>query len=212
MTQRYFTIQVTVGSVLFLVLAGLVVHQLRTPPATPREPALERLARYGPAPDFSLVERSGRPVSAGDLRGRVWVADFIYTKCRDSCPLQSRAMAALQADLEAHGDLRSVSITVDPLTDSPALLSEYADRYGADPERWLFLTGEVRDIRRIVQDGFRLSAAPVDGQTLDPVLFHSARFVLVDRDGEIRGYYDSNDPRALERLRENARSLLTGRT
>ena len=212
MTQRYFTIQVTVGSVLFLVLAGLVVHQLRTPPAAPRQPALERLARYGPAPDFSLVERSGRPVSAGDLRGRVWVADFIYTRCQDSCPLQSRAMAALQADLEAHGDLRSVSITVDPLTDSPAVLSEYADRYGADPERWLFLTGELREIRRIVQDGFRLSAAPVDGQTLDPVLFHSARFVLVDRNGEIRGYYDSNDPRALERLRENARSLLTGRT
>ena len=212
MTQRYFTIQVTVGSVLFLVLAGLVVHQLRTLPAAPRQPALERLARYGPAPDFSLVERSGRPVSAGDLRGRVWVADFIYTRCQDSCPLQSRAMAALQADLEAHGDLRSVSITVDPLTDSPALLSEYADRYGADPERWLFLTGEVRDIQRIVQDGFRLSAAPVDGQALDPVLFHSARFVLVDRNGEIRGYYDSNDPRALERLRENARSLLTGRT
>ena len=117
-------------------------------------------------------------------------------------------MAAVQTDLQAYGDLRSVSITVDPLTDTPALLSRYAERYGADPERWLFLTGELREIRRIVQDGFRLSAAPVDGHTLDPVVFHSTRFVLVDRDGVIRGYYDSNDPRALARLRRNARSLL----
>ena len=62
-----------------------------------------------------------------------------------------------------------------------------------------------------MQEGFRLSAAPVDGETPDPVVFHSARFVLVDRNGEIRGYYDSNDPRALKRLRENARSLLAGK-
>ena len=208
MTQRRFMLQVTVGTVLSAVLVVLVIQQLRTPPAAPRQPVLERLARYGPAPDFSLVERSGRPVSARDLRGRVWIADFIYTECRDTCPLQSRAMAALLTDLKAYGDLRSVSITVDPLTDTPALLSRYARRYGADPERWLFLTGELREIRRIVQDGFRLSAAPVDSATPDPVVFHSTRFVLVDRDGEIRGYYDSGDPRALERLRRNARSLL----
>ena len=211
MTQRRFAIQVTVGAVLFVILAGLVVQQLRTPPAMPRQPALEELARYGPAPDFSLVERSGRPVSAGDLHGRVWIADFIYTACRDTCPLQSRSMAALQADLKGYGDLRSVSITVDPLNDTTALLSGYADRYGADADRWLFLTGDVEQIRRIVQDGFRLSAAPVDGATPDRVVFHSSRFVLVDRDGEIRGYYDSNDPQALRRLRENARALLTGR-
>ncbi len=208
MTQRRFMLHVTVGTVLSVVLVALVIQQLRTAASAPRQPVLEQLARYGPAPDFSLVERSGRPMTAGDLRGRVWIADFIYTECRDTCPLQSRAMAALLTDLEAYGDLRSVSITVDPLTDTPALLSRYADRYGADPERWLFLTGELREIRRIVEDGFRLSAAPVDGATPDPVVFHSTRFVLVDRAGEIRGYYDSGDPRALERLRRNARSLL----
>ncbi len=211
MTQRRFAIQVTVGTVLFVVLLGLVIQQLRTSPAMPRQPVLEELARYGPAPDFSLVERSGRPVSAGDLRGRVWIADFIYTTCQDTCPLQSRSMAALQADLKSYGELRSVSITVDPLTDSTARLSAYAERYGADPDRWLFLTGDVEQIRRIVQDGFRLSAAPVDGATPDPVVFHSSRFVLVDRDGQIRGYYDSNDPRALRRLRDNARGLLSGK-
>ena len=208
--QRRFVVQVTVGTALTLVLAGLVVHQLRTPPEAQRQPALERPARYGPAPRFSLVERSGSPVSAGDLRGRVWIADFIYTSCRDTCPLQSRAMAALHADLRSYGDLRLVSITVDPLTDTPEKLAQYADRYGADRERWLFLTGGLEEIRRMVQDGFRLSAAPAGGDTPDPVVFHSARFVLVDRTGEIRGYYDSNDPEALRRLRQQARILLAG--
>lgn len=211
MTQRRFVVQVAVGVVLSVVLVGLVIHQLQMPPADRRQPVLERLARYGAAPDFSLIERSGRPVSARDLRGRVWIADFIYTSCKDTCPLQSRAMAALQMDLKEDGDLRSVSITVDPLTDTTALLTQYADRYGADPQRWLFLTGELKEIRRIVQEGFRLSAAPVDGTTRDPVVFHSTRFVLMDRDGEIRGYYDSNDPQALKRLRENARTLLAGK-
>ena len=210
MTRRRLVVQVTVGAVLSLVLAGLVVHELRTPPEAQRQPALEQLARYGPAPRFSLVERSGRPVAAGDLRGRVWVADFIYTECKDTCPLQSRAMAALQADLRSYEDLRLVSVTVDPLTDTPETLARYAARYGADPERWLFLTGGLEEIRRMVQDGFRLSAAPAGGGTPDPVVFHSARFVLVDRTGEIRGYYDSNDPEALKRLRENARGLLAG--
>ena len=108
-------------------------------------------------------------------------------------------MAALQADLKAHGDLRSVSITVDPLTDSTALLSQYADRYGGRPRTLAVPHRRAEgNIRRIVQQGFRLSAAPVDDNAPDPVVFHSTRFVLVDRNGEIRGYYDSNDPRALE--------------
>jgi protein SCO1/2 len=212
MNERRFAIQVTTGIILFIVLVSLVVHQLRKPRATTRQPALERLDRYGPTPEFSLVERSGKTVSANDLRGHVWIVDFIYTNCRDTCPLQTRAMAVLQSALQPYADFRSVSITVDPLTDSPALLSRYADRHSADSERWLFLTGEIREIRRIVQDGFRLSAAPVEGQNPGPVVFHSARFVLVDRDGEIRGYYDSNDPQAMRRIRKDARQLLANGT
>ena len=76
----------------------------------------------------------------------------------------------------------------------------------------MFLTGEPREIRRIAQEGFRLSAIPVTNQTQDPLVFHSSRFILIDQNGDIRGYYDSNDPKALNRLRENAKSLLTKKT
>jgi protein SCO1/2 len=115
-----------------------------------------RLPVYGSVPEFSLTDRSGRPVGGSDLRGKVWIANFIYTHCPDACPLQSAQMARLQADFAAEGDLRLVSITVDPARDSPDVLSGYADRFGALPGRWLFLTGDREAIYRLAREGFRL--------------------------------------------------------
>lgn len=203
--RKIFATQILTGSLLLIVLVALVISELWTPAGDSTQPVLQKLAKYGSAPRFSLTERSGKSVSTDDLRGKVWIADFIYTQCQDTCPLQTSVMASLQSDL---GGLRLVSITVDPMTDSPKVLSQYADRHGADADRWLFLTGEPAEIRRIVQEGFRLSAVPVKSESNDPVIFHSSRLVLVDQNGDIRGYYDSTDPDAVRHLRENARALL----
>jgi len=115
-----------------------------------------RLPVYGSLPDFALVERSGRPVRRLDLEGKIWVASFIFTNCSDECPLMTAEMARLQADVAPMPDLRLVSITVDPERDSAAVLSQYAERFTADPERWLFLTGDKEAIYRLARDGFRL--------------------------------------------------------
>lgn len=111
---------------------------------------------FWPVPEFSLVERSSRQVTLADLRGKVWIANFIYTHCTETCPLQSAVVARLQAEFSEEPGLRFVSITVDPEQDTPAVLAEYATRFGADPERWLFLTGDKRIIRRLAVEGFRL--------------------------------------------------------
>lgn len=204
---KLFAAQIAGGGLLLIVLVALVIGELWTSRESGR-PQLEKLARYGSAPAFSLIERSTNPVSTGDLRGKVWIVDFIYTRCKDTCPVQTALMAKLQAEFEHQPDLQLVSITVDPRHDSPEVLSRYADSYGAKPERWLFLTGEPAEITQLVQEGFRLSAVPVGRETEDPVIFHSSRFILIDRRGEIRGYYDSSDSKALGRLREHAQSLL----
>lgn len=206
-TRRFFLAQMAAGGVLLVALVALVIGELSTSREASR-PELEQLAKFGTAPEFSLIERSTTPISTSDLAGKVWIADFIYTRCKDTCPLQSAMMAQLQAEFEHDPDLKLVSITVDPLHDSPAVLSSYADEYGAMQDRWLFLTGDLGEIRQLVQEGFRLSAVPVEGADDDPVIFHSSRFVLIDRSGAIRGYYDSRDNEALARLRENARRLL----
>ena len=164
---------------------------------------------YGKVPNFTFTERSGRTVSLADLRNKVWIADFIYTTCTDTCPLQSAEMTKLQkqfADIDA---LRLVSFSVDPTKDTPAVLSAYAKKFSADGERWLFLTGDRQAMVDLVQGGFRLSAAPVvDSSSKENIILHSPRFVLVDRGAEIRGYYDSREQDALERLKTDLAKVL----
>lgn len=174
------------------------------------ERPLEGLKNFGAVPDFSLIERSGKPLRLSDLRGKIWIANFIYTSCKDTCPLQSAEMARLQSDLSDRADLRLISISVDPERDTREVLSRYAERYHADLQRWLFLTGEKQVIYRLAQEGFHLSAVPAQGHEgkNDGAFIHSSRFVLVDGQTQIRGYYDSNDADALRRLRQDAKMLL----
>jgi cytochrome oxidase Cu insertion factor (SCO1/SenC/PrrC family) len=190
-----------------VVLGTLLWLKLGPFPAPARWEAqqLARLQHYGAVPDFSFVERSGKVTTRGDLRGKISVVNFIYTSCNDTCPLQTAAMANLQEQFKANDILRLVSISVDPENDTPQALSEYASRYNAAADRWFFLTGAKDHIFRVVQEGFRLSAAsgPEAG-----VIHHSPRFVLVDKELQIRGYYDSRDPSGLTRLRQDLETLL----
>lgn len=162
---------------------------------------------YGSVPDFSLVERSGKKTGLAKLRGKIWVADFIYTNCTDTCPLQTADMAKLQERWMHESDVELVSFSVDPGRDTPRVLSRYADRFKADAKRWLFLTGNKKEIARLVEEGFRLAVAPAPHGNRD-VIIHSPRFVLVDREGQIRGYYDNRDPKAMQRLKDDVASLL----
>ncbi|MFB3819717.1 MAG: SCO family protein [Candidatus Methylomirabilales bacterium] len=186
---------------------------------------LETLGVYGEVPDFALTERSGRTITRADLLGKVWIANFIYTQCTETCPLQSVKVAQLQAEFRGEKDLRLVSITVDPERDTPEVLARYAERYQADLERWLFLTGPKRALYHLAADGFKLNVVDPDdrnearGQFLGPrpafashgskgLVIHSSRLVLVDRLARIRAYHQPADPESFERLRRNVRTLL----
>ena len=237
----------SVGGGALVVLAAVVLSALVAAPrliTSARTPAsvgttLEKLDVYGQAPEFSLIERSGRRVGRSDLRGKVWVANFIYTKCTETCPTQSLQIARLQAAFADAPDVRFVSITVDPQNDTREVLAAYAQRYGADPERWLFLTGGKREIYCLAK-AFNLgvvdpadpnppacgSAAenPLEAMRawLGPppafathgsqgLIMHSARLVLIDRGGRIRAYHLATDEESLGRLRPNLQTLLAER-
>jgi protein SCO1/2 len=115
-------------------------------------------------------------------------------------------MAKLQAAVRELDGVRLVSFTVDPERDTPEVLSEYANRFQADPERWLFLTGAKEPLYRLVGDGFRLAVD--DGGPQAGLITHSTRFVLVDKQGRIRGYYDGNESGTAEALLPDIRALL----
>jgi cytochrome oxidase Cu insertion factor (SCO1/SenC/PrrC family) len=170
-------------------------------------PSLEN-GDFGVVADFRLTERSGREVRLADLAGKVWVADFIFTRCEGPCPLLSRAMAGLQASFTAFPDARLVSVSVDPVHDTPQVLTDYADRFGADKDRWLFLTGVPSAVKALVRGSLKSALQENGPSRPGEEVTHSVNFVLVDKAGHIRGYFDGNDPAALERLKVRARELL----
>lgn len=167
----------------------------------------EPLPELMPIGEFSLTAQDGSALGSADLRGKVYVADFIFTSCPTICPVMSTQMANLHRRID-HPDVRFVSITVDPEHDTPEVLREYAARYRPDP-RWSFLTGDPGVVRRTIVLAFRL---PVGGrQPIDDDgrydITHGSRFVLVDRRGTLRGLYETNGE-GLERLERDVGRLL----
>lgn len=158
----------------------------------------------GTVPEFRLTDEQGRPISRDDLRGKVWVADFIFTQCAGPCPRMSRRMSELQG-VVAGGSVVLVSFSVDPTRDTPAVLREYGRMYNARPGLWRFVTGDEAAIHQLCRDGFKLSVEPA--KSAEPIS-HSTYFNLVDREGRIRGVFDGDDPQAFKRLKDAIQRLL----
>ncbi len=156
-------------------------------------------------PDFSFTERNGQALSHEDLVGSVWIADFIFTSCAGPCPQMSRHMQRLQKDLSELESLRLVSFSVDPERDTPEVLRAYGERYDADPQRWLFLTGPMDRMYDIAIKGFKIT---VETARENNEIIHDTRFILVDAESTIRGYYDSASADDLQRLRKDASELV----
>jgi protein SCO1/2/putative membrane protein len=159
--------------------------------------------------DFRFTERSGKEVTQADLADRVWIADFVFTRCPSSCPLITKAMSGLQERLRRTG-VRMVSFTVDPDHDTPAALSTYARRFGAQPERWWFLTGAKAGLYDFIVKRFRVGvtgSTPEEQKEGAEAISHSGKFVLVDRGNRVAGYYDSSDPDDVALLEARARQL-----
>ena len=159
-------------------------------------------------PDFALTwvtTRGQSPLDLRALRGRVWIADFVYTRCAGPCPMLSANMAGLQKRLPKSIGL--LSFTVDPDHDSPEVLTAYARRFGADPQRWLFATGDKPALAKLFRDGFQIAA--VENAAAEPGqnVAHTTKLVLIDGDGRIRGYYDGDDAASLDRLAADALRL-----
>jgi len=165
------------------------------------------LAVYGRAPAFALVDDQQQPVSNEVLRGRVWIAEFFFTRCAGQCPLMNRQMAALTSVFRRREPITFVSFTVDPSHDTPTVLANYRKALGLSDRRWRLVTGSQEDMARICRDGFHLAFAENGADSAEPIT-HSTRFVLVDPAGQIRGYYDALNADAMAQLTRDARRLL----
>lgn len=193
---------------LFAVLVlGLPAFSLwwRTPPDLPR---------YAPAPGFSLVDQTGADRSTLEMRGEVTLVNFIFTRCPDVCPMLSSKAARLLQELPARpvggATIRMVSITVDPRYDTPEVLAEYGSRWSADPERWRFLTGDPETVSQVIAGFQQLAERGPDGPGGIPNIAHSERFLLIDAEGVVRGFYASDEDGLEQVLRDTLRLARAG--
>jgi cytochrome oxidase Cu insertion factor (SCO1/SenC/PrrC family) len=149
--------------------------------------------------DFRLTERSGTAVTLADVRGKMVVVSFVFTSCGTTCLAVTKQMAEVQKQTAGQDDLRLLSITVDPKTDTPAVLTKFADRFAADPRRWLYLTGDKKPIWELLEatflepedDGDVFLANP-DGSppTRTPLV---RRILVFDRTGAARACFNGMD-------------------
>jgi protein SCO1/2 len=169
-----------------LVLAPMVRTMTRE---MPKPPAMKLQL-----PDYKLTNERGEPFGSAELRGRIYVADFVFTTCPTVCPKLTERMQRIQHRSRNLGPaFQLVTFTVDPENDTAEVLNAYARGVHANPARWTFLTGPLGDVETTVVKGFKLAMGKE--QVGDGIfsIFHGERFVLVDQDGAIRGYYDATD-------------------
>lgn len=188
-----------IGMGIGLAAAGIVLASVAVVQA--RGGASGGLPVLYDVPPFALTDSDGQPLGLDQLRGKVWVVDFIFTTCAGPCPVLTGQMSTLHRQFRDDDRVRMVSITVDPENDTPPVLKAYASTVGAGTARWHFLTGPGDAIQTLAREGLKLGS----GNT---PLLHDTHFVLVDDRGRVRAYYDGTDFADVERLATDLRALL----
>lgn len=190
-----------------------------------QSPQLASLPVLGQVHDFHLLNEQGKPMTEQDLKGKVWVADFIFSSCTEECPLMNIEMSKLQEAFKQNEQVKLLSFSVDPETDSPQRLFEYAQKFKAIPQKWSFLTGDRESLSHLALEDFHIlgeasvshahsehshnreeqsnsqnTHSALRNPSISQPFLHSQQFVLVDQKLQIRGYYDSRMPNDINRL------------
>ncbi len=188
---RRFPWTVGVGLLLLVLVLSLAFLLAKAQSRVSRRQPLPVLATLA---DFSLTNQNGASVSLADLKGKVWVADIIFTRCPGPCLRMTRQMKELQDSLPKDNPARLISLTTDPDYDTPEVLKTYALKNGADTNRWTFLTGTKKQLNNLAVDSLKLSAVekkPEERVTPDDLWVHSTIFVVIDKHAQLRAIFQT---------------------
>jgi cytochrome oxidase Cu insertion factor (SCO1/SenC/PrrC family) len=183
------TLWVGVGLLLIILAVSVVLSSVSS-----SRPRLQTPPVFGQVADFALTNQNGQAVTLADLRGHVWVADIIFTRCAGPCPRMTRQMKLLQDALPSGSRAKLVTLTTDPEFDTPEVLKAYAARFEANPGRWLFLTGTKKEIGALAIDSLKLTAIEKKAEERNDaadLFIHSTIFVVVDQQGRLRGIFET---------------------
>ena len=161
---------------------------------------IDNIGYEGKVPSFSLTNFDGSIITDQQLNNKISIVSFIFTQCEGACPIMSDNMSTLQERFSASDDIQFLSITTDPDYDTLDILSEFSSNYSND-NNWFFLRGDIVDIIELSEKGFFLSAALLPAG-------HSTRFVLVDKELNIRKFYEGNVESSIFELQKDIVTLL----
>ncbi|MFP6583034.1 MAG: SCO family protein [Candidatus Hydrogenedentota bacterium] len=206
-TRTYATVMTGlsfIGLVAILVAMSLVENQRATSAQQVSAQSLngDGLDVYGHVTDFAMENQSGNAVTLEAMQGKIWVADFIFTSCTGICPIMSKNMGILQEAFVDVPDVQLVSISVDPDTDTHEVLTKYGERFDANPEQWQFLRGDMDAVLELAREGMFIGSG-------DEPVNHSSKFVLVDGNGDLRGFYTGTESEEITRLVGDINTLLS---
>jgi protein SCO1/2 len=168
----------------------MVIYLIQSQPnhTTSKLPVLGQIA------DFTLTNQNGKITTLADLTNHVWIADIIFTRCAGPCPIMTAKMKSLQGALSATSNAKIVTLTTDPDFDTPPVMKRYGESFGADFNRWKFLTGAKSEIAGLASGSLKLSAVPVkpaDQQNAADLFIHTTIFVVVDKHAQLRGVFET---------------------
>ena len=186
-----FRLKIYIGVAIFLIISFFFKDS---------QP-IKELPEIGNILQFEFTNSDGNTVTLDNLKGKVWVADFIFTTCTMACPMMTGNMNIVHKKFKKNDNVRLVSISVYPEYDTPEVLKNYASQYDADTEKWLFLTGKEDAVKDIIRDGFKIG-------DYEDIIFHSEKFALVDKKGIIRAYYNGMKSEDMKQLKKDIDVLL----
>ncbi|WP_411766026.1 SCO family protein [Winogradskyella sp. A3E31] len=206
---KYFAIGF---AVLCIVIIAIIYNVLNVKqPLTIWQPAMvntelvddsiQHQMKYHKIADFSLVNQNGKIITQEDYKGKIYVADFFFTTCQSICPIMTDHMLQIQSATRKDEDIMLLSHSVTPKIDSVAQLKRYAKKKGVDDSKWNLVTGDKKQIYELARKSYFAVKSTGNGDEYD--MIHTENFMLIDKMGRIRGYYDGTNPEDIAKLLED---------
>ena len=166
---------------------------------------VQYVRKYHKIADFKLVNQNGDTITQEDYKNKIYIADFFFTTCLTICPVMTDHMIKIQEKIKDDEDVYLLSHTVFPVADSVPVLKKYAEEKGVMDEKWNLVTGDKKEIYDLARKSYLATKSTGDGGPYD--MIHTENFVLVDKDRQIRGFYDGTDAEAIENLMHDLKVL-----
>ena len=166
---------------------------------------VQYVRKYHKVPDFKLVNQNGDTITQKNYEDKIYITDFFFTTCQGICPIMTDHMVKIQAEFKDDPEVLLLSHSVTPEIDSVAQLKKYAEEKGVIDEKWNLVTGDKKQIYDLARKSYLVAKSQGNGGKYD--MIHTENFALVDKNKQVRGFYDGTNPEAIEQLVEDVKLL-----